>query len=90
MPGIERSQGFEFRIDQLSKKIQELRGDQQSSGGLDEGLDVVEQNTGRQAASEAVMNMRALTGELSLHGESLHGLDAARVAELISDPFGDD
>jgi hypothetical protein len=91
MPGIERFQGLEPRIDQLSKKVQELRerGGRRAAG-LDEGLNVVERNGGRRDALEAEMSLMGLSSELSLQGEGLHGLDPARVADLISDPFEDD
>lgn len=91
MQRIELSQGFEPRIDQLSKKVRELReNSHRSADGLESALDAVERNGGRREAAEAAMSLRGLSDELSLHGAGAHGLDPARVADLISDPFADD
>jgi hypothetical protein len=91
MQRIELSQGFEPRIDQLSKKVRELRENTHRSGdGLENALDAVERSGGRREAAEAAMSLRGLSGELSLQGAELHGLDPARVADLISDPFADE
>jgi hypothetical protein len=91
MHGIDMITGFEPRIDQLSKKIQQLRENaRRSDDGLDNALDAVERNGGRREATEAAASLRGLSDELSMQGAGLHGLDPARVADLISDPFADE
>ncbi|ADU61197.1 MAG: hypothetical protein KUA35_01015 [Pseudodesulfovibrio sp.] len=91
MNRIELSRGLEPRIDQLSKKVRELRENgHRSADGLDNALIAVERSGGRREAAEAAMSLRGLSSELPLQGAQLHGLDPARVADLISDPFADD
>ncbi|MUM76560.1 hypothetical protein GKC30_02805 [Pseudodesulfovibrio sp. F-1] len=90
MNRIDQSPGLEPRIDQLSKKIRELRGGQRSEEGLDAALDAVERNSGRREAAVAAASLAGLGDELSLQGAHLHGLDPSRVADLISDPFADE
>lgn len=91
MQRIELSQGFEPRIDQLSKKVRELReNSRRSVDGLDSAMDAVEQNGGRRDAADACMSLRGLSSELLEQGADIHGLDPARVADLISDPFADE
>ena len=92
MPGMERAQGFDPRIDQLTRKIQEIRNRsaQGVDGELDGAMDMVEQNLGRNEAREAEMSLQGLAGELAAQGASSHALDPMKVADLISDPFEDD
>jgi len=90
MHRIDQSLGFEPRIDQLSKKIRELRDVRQSGEGLDAALDAVERNSGRSEAAVATASLDGLSGQLSRQGAHLHGLDPSRVADLISDPFADE
>ncbi|MFH1913161.1 MAG: hypothetical protein ABIK45_02660 [Pseudomonadota bacterium] len=90
MHRIDQSPGLEPRIDQLSRKIRDLRNTRQTGEGLDAALNVVERNVGRREAVEAAASLDSLSGELSQQGAHLHGLDPTRVADLISDPFADD
>lgn len=90
MHRIDLSPGFEPRIDQLSKKIRDLRDSRQSSEGLDAALNVVERSGGRREAMEAAASLNGLSDALSAQGAHLHGLDPSRVADLISDPFADE
>lgn len=88
MPAIDRIQPiFEARIEQVGKKIEEIKS--RSAGGMDEAMDVVEQNLGRQEAREAEMSLQGLGDELSAQEAAMHRLDPAKVADLISDPFED-
>jgi hypothetical protein len=95
MHGIDMITGLEPRIDRLSRKIQELRENARRSddgldNALDNALDLVERNGGRREAAEAAESLLGLSDELSMQGVGLHGLDPARVADLISDPFADE
>lgn len=91
MSGIEFANTFEPRIDQLSQKVQEIRqrGAIKMDATMDGAMNVVEQNVGRSEAREADTTMQALAEELRVQGAAVHGLDAGRVADLISDPFED-
>lgn len=85
MPGLESTQGFDFRIDQISRKVQEIR--ERRTDGLDAAMNVVEDNLGRGQAREAELSLMGLAGELSTQQAAMHLLDPAKVADLISDPF---
>lgn len=88
MPALDRIQPiFEARIEQVGKKIEEIKS--RSGEGLDDAMNVVEQNLGRQEAREAEMSLMALGDELSAQEAAMHRLDPAKVADLISDPFDD-
>lgn len=91
MPGMELTTGFDPRIDQLSKKIRELRERSATERGdtMDGAMNVVEQNLGRQEAREAEMNLQGLSAELAAQGAGMHSLDPMKVADLINDPFED-
>lgn len=91
MPGMELS-GFDPRIDQLSKKIQEIRERREASldNAMDGAMDVVEQNHGRQEAQAAQMTLEGLGDELLIQQRAAaHSLNADKVAMLIADPFDD-
>ena len=85
MPGIERAQGFEPRNEQLAKRIQELK--ERAAEGLDDAMNIVEKNLGRQEAHEAVLGLEGLDGDMTMQQAAAHRLDPMRVADLISDPF---
>ncbi|WP_319469540.1 hypothetical protein [uncultured Pseudodesulfovibrio sp.] len=87
MPGIEHIQGFEPRTDQLSTRIQDLKA--RAAEGLEDAMNIVEQNLGRRQAKTAEVQLGGLAAELGSQEAPLHSLDAMRVAELISDPFED-
>ena len=87
MPGLESTQGFDFRIDQISRKVQEIR--EKKTDDLDTAMDAVESNSGRSEAGKAAMSLLGLGDELAAQQAAMHRLDPARVAELISDPFED-
>ena len=91
MPGLELSTQFDPRIDQMSKKIQEIRerNNAKVDATMDGALNAVEQNLGRKQADEASLSLQGLGAELTAQKEALHGLDPMRVADLISDPFDD-
>lgn len=95
MPAMDLTTPFDPRIDRLSKKIQEIRertGQEQGEAldaTMDDAMDVVEQNLGRQEAREAEMSLNSLGDELSGQMDAMHHLDPAKVADLISDPFED-
>lgn len=91
MPGMELS-GFEPRIDQLSRKIQEIRERKEANldTAMDGAMDVIEQNIGRQEAREAQMTLEGLGDELLIQQKAAaHSLSADKVAMLIADPFDD-
>ncbi len=85
MPGLESTQGFDFRIDQISRKVQEIR--ERKTDGLDAAMNVVGDNLGRDQAREAEMSLKGLAGKLLTQQSAMHLLDPAKVADLISDPF---
>lgn len=85
MPGLESTQGFDFRIDQISRKIQKIK--EKKTDDLDAAMEAVKSNSGRSEAREATITLSGLADELSARGGSMHLLDPARVADLISDPF---
>lgn len=87
MPGIERAQGFAPRSEQLNNRIQELKA--RAAEGLDDAMNLVEKNLGRQEAREASAELKGLGEELVIQKESMHRLDPLVVADLISDPFED-
>jgi hypothetical protein len=87
MPGLESTHGFDFRIDQISKKVQEIR--EKKTDDLDTALGAVERNGGRTEAREATMSLLGLADELKAQQGAMHRLDPAKVADLISDPFED-
>jgi len=91
MPGMELTSAFDPRIDQLSKKIQEIRN--RKSTGMDDTMDgamnVVEQNLGRKEARQAEMSLIGLSDEMATQQAASHSLDPMKVADLISDPFDD-
>lgn len=91
MPGIEHANIFEPRIDELSRKVQEIRERRTDpvEATMDDAMQVVEQNVGRSEARDAEQTMQALAEELAVQGAAVHGLDAGRVADLIADPFDD-
>ena len=90
MPGLELNI-FDSRIDQVSKKLQEIKS--RDTNDLDETMDTamnaVENATGRQEAKEAQFSVAAIADELAVQEAAMHHLDAAKVASLISDPFED-
>jgi len=88
MPAIEQiTHHNTLSIDPTRKRIQELKA--RAAEGLDDALSVVARNLGREEAQEAHNSLKELGDELRFQAVS-HNLDAARVADLISDPFGDD
>ena len=87
MPGLESTQGFDFRIDQISKKIREIKD--KKTDDLDAALSAVEENGGRSEAKAAAMSLLGLGDELAAQQGAMHRLDPAKVADLISDPFED-
>jgi len=91
MPATELTSPFDPRIDQLSQKIQEIRNrsTQQRDNTMDDAMNVVEQNLGRQEADKAELSLQSLSGELSAQEAAMHYLNPAKVADLISDPFED-
>lgn len=91
MPGMDLTTGFDPNIDQLSRKIQEIRERKSTvrSDTMDGAMDVVENNLGRKEANEAQMSLQGLGDELALQQEAMHRLDPMKVADLISDPFED-
>ena len=88
MPGIERAQGFEPRVEQANKRIQDLKA--RAAEGLDAAMGVVEKNLGREEAREAEMSLEGLGAELSAQESAIHHLDHSKVMDLISDPFEDE
>ena len=91
MPGMELTTGFDPRLDQLSKKIQEIRERKgaQRTETMDDAMNVVDQNTGRSEARQAEMSMQGLSEELVAHSAAVHSIDPAKIADLLSDPFED-
>lgn len=91
MPGMELTTPFDPRIDQISKKIQEIRNRSAAQRGdtMDGAMNVVEQNLGRKEAKQAELSMQGLSAQLLEHGAGIHSLDPMKVADLISDPFDD-
>ena len=85
MPGLESTQGFDFRIDQISRKIQKIR--EKKTDDLDVAMEAVKSNSGRSEAREATITLSGLADELAAQRGVLHRLDPAKVADLISDPF---
>lgn len=88
MPGIERAQGFEPRTDQLRNRIQELKA--RAAEGLDDAMNIVEKNLGREEARQAASGLEGLGAELAAQEAAMHHLDPMKVADLISDPFEDE
>jgi len=88
---MEALTGLEPRLDQLSKKIQEIRERSQprQSESVDSAMGVIEGNLGRQEARLASMDVKELSGHLLQQQGVVHSLDPAKVADLISDPFED-
>ena len=91
MPAIDLTSPFDPRIDQLSQKIQEIRNRKTEvrDETMDDAMGVVENNIGRKEAVQAEMNLQGLSEGLATHGAGMHQLNAATVADLISDPFED-
>lgn len=91
MPSMDLTTGFDPSIDQLSRKIQEIRDRKATdrSDTMDGAMDVLESNLGRKEANEAQMSLQGLGDELAAQQEAIHRLDPMRVADLISDPFED-
>lgn len=91
MPAMDLTSPFDPGIDRLSKKIQEIR--ERSTGKrndtMDDAMDVIEHNLGRQEAREAEMSLEGLSQELAAQGAALHSLDPSKIADLLSDPFED-
>ncbi len=91
MPITELTSPFDSNIDQLTRKIQEIRsrkGDR-IKDTMDNAMDVIDQNKGRLEKAQAEMSLQGLSEELIAEGAAMHQLDAARVASLIADPFED-
>ncbi|BCS88996.1 hypothetical protein [Pseudodesulfovibrio sediminis] len=70
------------------KRIQELKA--RAAEGLDDAMDAVARNLGREEAREAENSLSGLSAQLATQEGAIHLLDAAKVADLISDPFEDD
>lgn len=88
MPAIEQIHHHNTpAIDPARKRIQELKA--RAAEGLDDALTVVAKNLGKEETQAAQNSLRELGDELRVQAAS-HSLDAARVADLISDPFEDD
>jgi len=87
MPAIEQVQGTQTQT-VSRQRIQELKA--RAAEGLDDAMNLVAQNLGRQEAREAHNSVMGLGQELAAQEASIHLLDPAKVADLISDPFEDD
>ncbi|QGY39843.1 hypothetical protein GM415_06805 [Pseudodesulfovibrio cashew] len=93
MPAMEPTSGFDPRIDQLTRKIQELRERRGGAQGgsvdaaMDSAMDMVERNTGRREAREAGSALQGISLEQFAQGTEAHSLDPGKVADLIADPF---
>jgi len=84
---------FDPVIDRLSNKIQEIRerkttpADASVNETMDDAMDMVSSNLGRQEAREAQNDMQGLSMEMIQQGAEAHSLDPTIVASLIADPF---
>lgn len=87
MPAIEQIR-IQQDVTATRDRIQELKA--RAAEGLDDALSVVSRNLGREEAREAGNSLAGLGEELAAQEASMHHLDAARVADLIADPFEDD
>lgn len=86
MPAIEQ-----IRIQEPAAgrdRIQELKA--RAAGALDDALNVVAQNIGREEARKAEDSLMGLGVELAAQESAMHHLDHAKVMDLIADPFEDD
>lgn len=68
-------------------RIRELKA--RATAALDDALDVVADNLGREEARKADLSVAGLDGSLDVEDAPAHQLDMARVMELIADPFED-
>lgn len=85
MPAIEQIQ-IQPRTDAGRERISELKA--KAAEGLDDALNLVARNLGREEAAEAEDSLQGL--DLAGQESGVHRLDHARVLDLISDPFEDD
>lgn len=82
-------------LDTLSSKIQEIRDRKARESGqtveasMDDAVEMVGANLGRQEARGATESMHGLSMALVQQGAEAHSLDPAVVADLIADPFED-
>ncbi len=70
------------------ERIQELK--LRAAQALDSALDVVDANLGRAEARQADRTLLGLDVARAEQEQPAHRLDAARVMDLIADPFEDD
>ncbi|QJB55708.1 hypothetical protein [Pseudodesulfovibrio sp. zrk46] len=91
MPATDLSTPFDFNIDNLSQKIQKIRDrkGEARDNTMDDAMNVVEQNLGRQETHQASMALQGLSEELAAQEAAIYSLDPAKVAQLIADPFED-
>ncbi len=68
-------------------RIQELKA--RAAGALDDALNVVSKNLGREEARQAETSAKGIGSELAAQEAAMHHLDHATVMDLIADPFDD-
>jgi len=88
MPAIEQTQFHGTNTDIVRDRIQELKA--RAAEGLDDALNLVAKNLGREEAKVAENSLAGLGEELSNQEAAMHSLDPLKVLDLISDPFEDD
>nr|WP_287411565.1 hypothetical protein [Pseudodesulfovibrio sp.] len=88
MPAIEQTQFHGTHTDIVRDRIQELKA--RAAEGLDDAMNIVAKNLGREEAKSAENQLAGLDQELSVQDTAIHALDPLKVLDLISDPFEDD
>nr|WP_321513314.1 hypothetical protein [uncultured Pseudodesulfovibrio sp.] len=88
MPAIEQTQRHGHSTDIVRDRIQELKA--KAAEGLDDALNIVAKNLGREEAKGAENSLAGLGEALSSQDTAIHALDPLKVLDLISDPFEDD
>nr|WP_321259917.1 hypothetical protein [uncultured Pseudodesulfovibrio sp.] len=88
MPAIEQTQFHGTNTDIVRDRIQELKA--RAAEGLDDAMNIVSKNLGREEAKSAENSLAGLGEGLTSQDAAIHTLDPLKVLDLISDPFEND